>query len=152
MACRVHHSHQDFNMSKWNSPSFTRGYGGGRPIVDHGNRHYVVRGGWEGRGRGRGAGSSPTSANFPPEVNIKQGLDASKVIETIPAPPRPFALEEVPIENVQYVSSYNWVDAEQRAIVAPGTSALPSSYLERYRSHPSGSPARRRFPSYLDRT
>src|SRR5258708_39697222 len=93
MACRVHHSHQDFNMSKWNSPSFTRGYGGGRPLVDHGNRHYVVRGGWEGSGRGRGAVRSPTSANFSHEVNIKLGLVPYNVISTLTAPPCLFVLE-----------------------------------------------------------
>jgi hypothetical protein len=150
MACRVHHSHQVFNMGEWNSPSFTRGYGGGRLVPDHGNRHYVVRGGWERGGRGRGFGRSPTSASFPPEADMKKGLDASKVIETIPTPPRPISLEEVPIENVQYVSSYNWVDAEQRTIVAPGTSSPPPILKDIAHSH-RVPPPQRRFPSYLDR-
>ena len=117
-----------------NFSSFTRGYGGSRARPDYGNRHYV-RG-----GRGRGGGSTATPLNFPPEADIKKGLDTSKVIETIPQPPRPSALEDLPIENVQYVASYNWVDTEQPTIVVPGTS-FPF-HLERHRSHTrAGSPA-----------
>ena len=109
-----------------NFSSSTRGYGGGRARPDHGNRYYI-RG-----GRGRGGGTSATSLNFPPEADIKRGLDISKVIETIPPPPRPSGLEDVPIENVQYVASYNWVDtaSEQPTIVVPGASVLPSSRLK----------------------
>ena len=117
-----------------NFSSFTRGYGGSRARPDYGNRHYV-RG-----GRGRGGGSTATPLNFPPEADIKKGLDTSKVIETIPQPPRPSALEDLPIENVQYVASYNWVDTEQPTIVVPGTS-FPF-HPERHRSHTrAGSPA-----------
>jgi hypothetical protein len=106
-----------------NFSSFTRGYGGGRFRPDYGNRHYV-RG-----GRGRGGGSAGAPLGFPSEADIKKGLDTSKVIETIPPPPRPSALEDVPIENVQYVASYNWVDKEDPTIVVPGT-MIPSR-LER---------------------
>ena len=123
-----------------NFSSFTRGgYGGSRPRPDYGNRHYV-RG-----GRGRGGGSTATPLNFPPEADIKKGLDTSKVIETIPQPSHPSALEDLPIENVQYVASYNWVDTEQPTIVVPGMSFL--SHLERHhsRNHPC------RFASYMDR-
>jgi hypothetical protein len=61
---------------------------------------------------------------------MKRGLDTSKVIETVPAPPRPSALEDVPIENVQYVASYNWVDTDEPTIVVPGMGALPVSVLK----------------------
>ena len=108
-----------------NFSSFKRGYGGGRLKPDHGNRHYVRR------GRGRG-GSAANPLDFPAEVNIKKGLDTSKVIEMIPAPPHPSAVEDIPVENVQYVASYNWVDKEQPTIVVPGTSF--SSPLERFLS------------------
>jgi hypothetical protein len=60
---------------------------------------------------------------------MKNGLDTSKVIETILTPPRPSTVEDIPIENVQYVSSYNWVDKEQPTIVVPGAGSslvLPS--------------------------
>ena len=118
-----------------NFSSSTRGYGGGRARPDHGNRYYI-RG-----GRGRGGGSSATSPNFPPEADIKRGLDVSEVIETVPAPPHPSGVEDVPIENVQYVASYNWVDTapERPTIVVPGTGVLPSSRLEIYHSQPSDS-------------
>ena len=106
-----------------NFSSSTRGYRGGRFLPDYGNRHYV-RG-----GRGRGEGSAAAPRGFPSEVDIKKGLDTSTVIETIPLPPRPSALEDVPIENVQYVASYNWADKEEPTIVVPGT-MIPSC-LER---------------------
>jgi hypothetical protein len=105
--------------------SFTRGYGGGRGRPDLGNRYYV-----RGDSRGRGGGSSATPPSFPPEDDIKKGLDTSKVIETIPAPPRPSPPEDIPIENVQYVASYNWVDSEQPTVVVPGTSVLPPPVLK----------------------
>ena len=59
-------------------------------------------------------------------------------------PPRPSTLEDIPIENVQYVASCNWVDTEQPTIVVPGAS-FPSP-LERYHAKLSdftnaGSPA-----------
>jgi len=107
-----------------NFSSFTRGYGRGRARPDHGNRHHFHG------DRGRGSGSSATYPSFPPaEVDIKKGLDTSKVIETVPVPPRPSGVEDLPIENVQYVASYNWVDTEQATIVVPGTCVLPSSRL-----------------------
>jgi hypothetical protein len=115
---------------------FTRGYSGGRGGLDRGNRHYV-RGGPG--GRGRGGSNSAASLSFPPEDDIKKGLDTSQVIETILTPAHPSALEDLPIENVEYVASYNWVDTEQPTIVVPGTSVLPSSRLERYHSQPSDS-------------
>jgi hypothetical protein len=99
--------------------NFTRGYGGGRARPDYGNRHYLRGGG------GVGGGRSAASLNFPPEADIKKGLDTSNVIETIPIPPRPTGVEKVPIENVQYVASYNWVETDHPTIVAPGTSVLP---------------------------
>ena len=116
-----------------NFPSFTRGglRGGSRP--DHGNRHYVR----EGRGRG---GSIATRTSAPSEVDIKKDLDTSEVIETIPPPPRLSALEDLPIENVQYVASYNWVDKEDPTIVVPGTS-FPSTREIIAHSRHAGSPA-----------
>ena len=119
-----------------NFSSFTRGYGDGRFKPDYCNRHYI-------RGR-RVKGSMATPLSFPPDVNIKKGLDTSKIIETIHRPPRHSALKDIPIENVQYVASYNWVDTEQPTIVVPG--AIFPSPLERYNSKLSdfthaGSPA-----------
>ncbi len=113
------------------SPAFTHGYGG-KP--DNNNRHYI-RGGRG--GRGRGGGSSAASLGLLPEPYIKKGLDTSKIIETVPAPPRPSesVLEDIPIENVQYVASYNWAETEQPTIVVPGTSVFPPSFLERYITH-----------------
>lgn len=110
-----------------NFPGFTRGYGGGRARPDYGNRFYFRGGG----GRGRGGGSSATSFNIPPEADIKKGLDMSNVIETIPAPPCPSAVEDIPIENVEYVASYNWVDTDpgQPTIVVPGTVSSPPPIL-----------------------
>jgi hypothetical protein len=124
-----------------NISSFTRGYGasGGHFKLDYCNSHYV-------RGR-RVKGSTTTSLSFPPDVNIKKGLDMSRIIETIHPPPRPSVLEDIPIENVQYVASYNWVDAEQPTIVVPGAS-IPSPLeisLNAVGFHPC------RFASCVDR-
>jgi hypothetical protein len=104
-----------------NYSSFNRGYGGGRGRPDLGNRYYIRGGG----GRGRGGGSPATSLSFPPEADIKKDLDTSKAIEPIPSPPHPSTVEDIPIENVQYVSSYNWVDKEQPTIVVPGAGSPP---------------------------
>lgn len=96
-----------------------RGYGRGRGRPDHGNRHYLQG------GAGRGSGSSAAHLSFPLEADLKKGLDTSEIIETVPLPPRPSGLEGLPIQNVQYVASYNWVDTEQATIVVPGTRVLP---------------------------
>jgi hypothetical protein len=96
---------------------FRRGNGTFRP--DLGNRHYV-RGGSGFRGGARGAGARATPPGFAPEADIKEGLDTSTIIETVPAPSRPTAPNGIPIENVKYISSYNWVDTENPTIVVPG--------------------------------
>ncbi|KAI0246423.1 hypothetical protein BJV78DRAFT_1356176 [Lactifluus subvellereus] len=45
----------------------------------------------------------------------------AKIIETIPAPARPTAPAALPIENVKYLASYNWVDTEKPTIIVPGS-------------------------------
>ncbi|KAI9448926.1 hypothetical protein F5148DRAFT_987853 [Russula earlei] len=62
-----------------------------------------------------------TPPNCPPEADIKEGLDTSNLIETIPQPVRLSAPKDVPIENVRYLASYNWVDTEKPTIVVPGS-------------------------------
>ncbi|KAH9971999.1 hypothetical protein BGW80DRAFT_1317515 [Lactifluus volemus] len=62
--------------------------------------------------------SSASSPGLPQGANIKQGLDT--IIETIRAPTRPTA---IPIKNVKYVASYNWVNTENPTIVVPGSPA-----------------------------
>jgi hypothetical protein len=103
----------------------TRGHADPRP--DFGNRYYVRGGGGGNNSRGRGTrGGGPftrsTSDNFPPEAeaDIKEGLDTSRIIETIPSPARLSAPEHIPIENTRYVASYNWVAKEEPTIVVPG--------------------------------
>jgi hypothetical protein len=59
---------------------------------------------------------------MPDFVNFKEGLDTSRIIETISPPARLSAPEHIPIENTRYVASYNWVDGEEPTIVVPGTS------------------------------
>ena len=44
---------------------------------------------------------------FSSGADIKEGLDTSRIIETILAPAQPTAPDTVPIENVKYVASYN---------------------------------------------
>src|SRR5260221_6235643 len=103
---------------------FTRGNAGPRP--DLGNRFYVRGGGNNPRGtRGGGPHNRSTSGNFPPEADIKEGLDTSRIIETIPSPARQAAPEHIPIENTRYVASYNWVPKEEPTIVVPGTGFPP---------------------------
>ena len=91
--------------------------GDGRFNPDFGNR-YHARGGPNTRGR-RGCGGPAIPSGFPHGANIKEGLDTSR-IETILAPAQPTAPDTVPIENVKYVASYNWVDTENSTIVVPG--------------------------------
>ena len=106
---------------------FTRGNASPRP--DFGNRYYVRGGGNNPRGtRGGGSFNRSTSGNFPPEADIKEGLDTSRIIETIPSPvtARLSAPEHIPIENTRYVASYNWVPKEEPTIVVPGTGFPPT--------------------------
>ena len=111
----------------------TRGRGG-RIKPDYGNRFYV-------RGsRGRGGGPARPDHNSPLEPDLKEGLDTTKIIKTIPAPARPTAPEDFPINNVKYVASYNWIDAEKPTIVVPGAVHSRSTVLCLI-SLVSGSPA-----------
>ncbi|KAI0292832.1 hypothetical protein B0F90DRAFT_1644649 [Multifurca ochricompacta] len=101
--------------------TFTRGFR--RPFglkPDSGNRHYF-RGSRGGQGRG---GGPARRFDSPSETNIKDGLDTSKVIETIFPPARPTPPDDVPIGNVNYVASYNWVNTEKPTIVVPGSPAV----------------------------
>ena len=90
---------------------------GGRNRPDNANGHYFhsSRGGRRGRG-----GTTRPAHDALPEVDIKEGLDTTKVIETMAQPTRTSAPEEFPIENVRYVASYNWVDEEKPTITVPG--------------------------------
>ena len=60
----------------------------------------------------------PTTS--PSNSDLKEGLGTTKIIDTIPVPARPTAPENFPINNVKYVASYNWTDAEKPTMVAPG--------------------------------
>ncbi|KAH9060204.1 hypothetical protein EDB87DRAFT_1831622 [Lactarius vividus] len=96
----------------------TRGRGG-RLRPDNGNRFYLHG------SRGRGGSSAARPAHdFPPEPDLKEGLDTTEIIQKIPAPPRPKAPEHFPIDNVKYVASYNWVEAEKPTMVVPGSPAI----------------------------
>ena len=107
--------------------SRTRGtfspFGNASPRPDFGNRYYVRGGGGGNNPRGTRGGpfTRSTSGYFPPEADIKEGLDTSRIIETIPSPARLSAPEHIPIENTRYVASYNWVAKEEPTIVVPGT-------------------------------
>ncbi|KAH8993066.1 hypothetical protein EDB86DRAFT_2930349 [Lactarius hatsudake] len=90
----------------------------GRLKLDHGNRFYFHG------SQGRGGSAARPAHNFSPEPDLKEGLDATKVIQTIPAPPHRTAPEYFPIDNVKYVASYNWVDAEKPTMVVPGSPAI----------------------------
>jgi hypothetical protein len=104
---------------------FRRGNGNFRP--DLGNRYYV-RGGSGFRGGARGAaGARARPLGFAPEADIKEGLDTSTIIETIAVPPRLTAPKGIPIENVKYISSYNWVNTEDPTIAVPGLRSPPPS-------------------------
>src|SRR5216683_3626404 len=140
-----------------NFPTFTRspGDGNGSPKPDPGNGYYNTRGGYNPRrARGRGGfGGFPartTGPNVPPEANIKDGLDTSRIIEMIVAPARLSAPEHIPIEDAQYVASYNWVDKEDPTIVVPGTSLPPFSRSPtRPANHRINIP--HRFAGFVDR-
>ena len=93
----------------------TRRGRGGRLRPDYGNRFYFQGS----RGRGGGSATRPTP-NLPPEPDFKEDLDTTKIIHTIPAPAHPAAPEKFPINNVKYVASYNWIDAEKPTIIVPG--------------------------------
>jgi hypothetical protein len=55
---------------------------------------------------------------------MKEGLDTTKIVETMSQPTRPTAPEESPIKNVKYVSSYNWIDKEKPTIAVPGATYI----------------------------
>lgn len=120
--------------------SVTRGRGG-RLRPDYGNRFYFQGS----RGRGGGSAARPTH-NSPLEPDLKVGLDTTKIIDTIPAPARPTVPENFPINNVKYVASYNWTDAEKPTMVAPGVAHSLSHFppLSLLSIHC-------RFTSYMDR-
>jgi hypothetical protein len=103
-------------MSSREQPSrlnFTNTRGrGGRLRPDLGNRFYF-------RGKG-GASTTRPALNSPPEPELKKGLDTTRSLGVITAPARPAAPDHFPIENVKYVASYNWIDAEKPTIVVPG--------------------------------
>jgi len=99
--------------SRVNSSS-TRGRGLG-PKPDSGNRFYNQVS--EGR---RNRFTPKPAPDSPPGPDIKEGLDTSKIIKTISAPARLAAPEIFPIDNVEYVASYNWIDAENPTMVVPG--------------------------------
>jgi hypothetical protein len=108
MSSREHPSRLNFTN--------TRGRGG-RFRLDHGNRFYFKGS----QGRGSVSANKPTP-NVPSEPDLKEGLDMTKIIVTIPAPARPGAApEHFPIKNVKYVASYNWIEAEKPTIIVPGT-------------------------------
>ncbi|KAN0139682.1 hypothetical protein V8E53_002344 [Lactarius tabidus] len=101
--------------------SFTNTRGrGGRLRPDHGNRFYFQGS----RGRGGGSAAARFAPDGPPEPDLKEGLDATKIIDTILAPARPKAPKDFPIDNVKYVASYNWVDAEKPTMIVPGSPAI----------------------------
>ncbi|KAI9443011.1 hypothetical protein H4582DRAFT_1151111 [Lactarius indigo] len=87
--------------------------------IDHGNRFYFHGS----RGRGNGSAARP-SHSFPLEPDLKEGLDTTGVIETIPTPAHPTVPEYFPIDNVKYIASYNWIDAEKPTMVVPGSPAI----------------------------
>jgi len=84
------------------------------------------------RGPGRNASPKPDFGNSlgpraggtPIRTNIKEGLDTSRIIETITPPARLSASEHIPMENTRYVASYNWVEGKEPTIFVPGTSIL----------------------------
>lgn len=116
------------------------GFSRGRSLrPDLGNIHYFQRGGRYNFRGGRGGG---TADSFPPETDVKQGLDTSTILKTIAQPDHPSEPEDIPIENVQYVTSYNWADKAKPTIVAPGTSCFPPPPLDiAYENQLAGSPA-----------
>ncbi|KAI9443010.1 hypothetical protein H4582DRAFT_1150430 [Lactarius indigo] len=97
----------------------TRGGRGSRLRPDNGNRFYLQGS----RGRGGGFAARPAH-DLPPEPNLKEDLDTTKIIQTIPPPARPKVPEYFPIDNVKYVASYNWVEAEKPTMVVPGSPAI----------------------------
>ena len=99
-------------------PNFTGISHGDRNRPDPGNRHYF-------HSSRRREGGSNAGSTFPTEANIKEGLDTSTTIRTISRTTRPSAPEDFPIENVKYISSYNWIDAEKPTIVVPGAIQSP---------------------------
>jgi hypothetical protein len=116
---------QPADTSSANFSVFNHGrHGVHPPRPDTGNRHYVRGGGNSNFRGGRGRGVSNATHNSPPEADVKEGLDTSKIIETIPQPERGSTLKDLPIENVKYVASYNWVEKPEPTIVVPGTTFL----------------------------
>ena len=95
---------------------------GARNRPDYGNRYYFRS--------SRGGAAVRPAHDYPPSADIKEGLDTSKAIKTLSQITRPSAPEGFPIENVKYIASYNWIDAEKPTIVVPGmTPPTPLSHI-----------------------
>ena len=75
----------------------------------------------------RGTTARPAHAALP-KADIKEGLDMARVIKTMAQPTRPSAPEDFPIENVKYITSYNWIDEEKPTIAVPGATHSPPSH------------------------
>ncbi|TFK48829.1 hypothetical protein OE88DRAFT_510839 [Heliocybe sulcata] len=85
------------------------------------------------RPRGRGYYSGATGrSTWSPAVNIPRrdfhdGL-GSKAIKVLSEPPSGSAVEDVEIANLEYLASYNWVEARTPTIIVPGS---PREWIER---------------------
>jgi hypothetical protein len=117
-------SREEPSRTNFTSFTSTRGRGGGRLRPDYGNRFYFQGS----RGRGGSSANRP-APNSPTEPDLKEGLDLTKIIATVPAPARPAAPDDFPIENVKYVASYNWIQGEKPTIIAPGAARRFSSLV-----------------------
>jgi hypothetical protein len=120
--------------------NFTSSTGGRRP--DFTNSHYF-RSSRGGRG-GRGGSTTRPAHDVLPEANMKEGLDTTKIVETMSQPTRPTAPEESPIKNVKYVASYNWIDKEKPTIAVPGATYISLLHISPFltsKSVCSGSPS-----------
>ncbi|KAI0265693.1 hypothetical protein BC834DRAFT_1033087 [Gloeopeniophorella convolvens] len=88
------------------------------------------RGRGNGRGRGYHRGGVPAVPKLQPPVllrDIHEGLDTAQKFEVIPPPETPAGADvpkDIPIKDVKYVASYNWVDAKDPTIAVPGSPAL----------------------------
>ncbi len=72
------------------------------------------------RGRGRGGARATVGDPTPNPRELTRGL-ATSPIQTLDKP-RIVTEEEIKVDEVAYLGSYNWIEAEKPTILVPGMS------------------------------
>ena len=108
------------NGASWRNRSVSSTPSSGeRPVFSQG----PFRGRFYQRGRGSTFGGHPSVPRIPGK-NILGGLYPS-TIQTFEKPADVPGSDDVVIDDVQYITSYSWMDVNEPTILVPGAPQLP---------------------------